>query len=78
MTNKLQNGASLDKSEPRLFDKHSGLLTAKDVSQQLAVSVKAVYRWAKEYRVPCVIIGRCVRFRPEDIEEIVIGRRRLL
>jgi excisionase family DNA binding protein len=61
----------------RLFDKHSGLLTAKDVSQLLGVAEKSVYRWAKDYRIPYVNIGRCVRFRPEDIEAIRLGMRRL-
>ncbi|MCX6118874.1 MAG: helix-turn-helix domain-containing protein [Proteobacteria bacterium] len=65
------------KSDSQLFDNHSCLLSAKEVSRLLGVAEKSVYRWAKDYRIPCINIGRCVRFRPEDIEAIRSGMRGL-
>ena len=72
--------AGTSNSNSRLFDNLNesvGLLTASDVAKTLGISVKTVYLWAKIYRIPCVNLGRCVRFRPEDIAAIRTGQRSL-
>lgn len=63
-----------------LFDNsilNSGLMTAKQTAGVLGVSVKTLYVWVKTYRIPSVTLGRCIRFRPEDIAEIRAGQRSL-
>lgn len=43
-------------------------LTAEEVASQFKVSVDTVYRLAQSGRLPCVKLGRVVRFRPQDLE----------
>ena len=72
-----ENRGSLPRSD-ELFDiaNHS-LLTAPEAAKILHISVKSIYKFAKTKRLPCVLFGKAVRFRPEDIWEVRQGRRNL-
>lgn len=52
------------------------LLTAADVAKIMQVSAQTVYRWAKPEngeppRLPSVVVGGIVRFRPADLEALI-------
>ena len=51
------------------------LLTLPEVAQALKVSQKTVRRMVAARRIPCVKIGRSVRFLPSDVAAWVRGRR---
>lgn len=44
------------------------LLRAAKVAELLDVSERYVYQLASQGSIPCVKVGRSVRFRPTDIE----------
>lgn len=50
------------------------LLTAEEVAEILGVSPEWVYDAARERRLPCIRIGRIVRFRREAIEAWIIDQ----
>jgi excisionase family DNA binding protein len=64
-----------------LFDKNvrefPPLLDAKEAAAILGISVKTVYLWAKTYRLPSIHLGGRVKFKPDDIAAIYVGRRNL-
>jgi len=62
-----------DTSPPVRLD--SRLLTAVDVSELLRVPVSTVYELARSGRLPCLRIGRAVRFSREDLEAHLSSRR---
>ena len=67
-----QNGAG----QLALFDNRlEPLLTANEVAVRLSISAKTVYSMAKQGRLNCVRVGRAVRFKPKDIDDIVSGSR---
>ena len=45
------------------------LINAKDVGEMLGYSDKWVYAMAARGEIPCVRLGRGVRFDPEDIKK---------
>jgi len=48
------------------------LLTDRDLARHLQVSLATVRKWRLERRGPRWIkIGRCVRYRPEDIRAFI-------
>ena len=51
------------------------LITERQLSQLLSVSLAAVRRWRLEHRGPAFVkIERAVRYRPSDVEEYVARR----
>ncbi len=46
------------------------LLKTEDVARLLGVSPLTVRAWVFQRLIPCVRLGRAVRYRPEDIEKI--------
>ena len=46
------------------------LLTAKKTAEILGVPLGTIRAWTHQRRLPCVHLGRAVRYRPEDIERI--------
>jgi excisionase family DNA binding protein len=44
------------------------MLTPKQVAERFNVAQSTVYQWARRGKVPFTRIGKCVRFKPEDIE----------
>jgi excisionase family DNA binding protein len=53
---------------PAVVRLDSRLLTAVDVSELLCVPVSTVYELARTGRLPCLRIGRAVRFSRDDLE----------
>jgi excisionase family DNA binding protein len=49
------------------------LLTAQEVADALRVSTSTVYRWAADGTLTAVTVGAAVRFRREDIEQLLTG-----
>lgn len=47
------------------------LLKAKEVAERLGVSRSQVYAMMIGDEIPTVRFGRCVRVRPEDLEEFI-------
>lgn len=46
------------------------LLNRAAVAKLLSVSERAVREWTDDGRLPCVRLGRAVRYRPEDVEHV--------
>jgi excisionase family DNA binding protein len=51
------------------------LLTARDVAGLLCVPVSTVYELTRGGRLPCLRIGRAVRFSKEDLEAHLAAQR---
>jgi excisionase family DNA binding protein len=47
------------------------LIDGKPVAEALNLKLTALYDYARRGLIPCVRIGRHVRFRPEDIAEFI-------
>ena len=43
------------------------LLTAKEISEMLSVRERTVYGWAHMDFIPHYKLGKCIRFREEDV-----------
>ena len=48
----------------------SNLLTPKEVAEMLKISVKTIYEWAKEDKLPSIKLFNEIRFRRSEIENI--------
>ncbi len=46
------------------------LLTVEDTAKALNISVGTLRDWIQYRRIPFIRLGRCIRFRPEDLERI--------
>lgn len=46
------------------------LMTAKDVAWHMGINVRTVYRKADDGTIPCYKIGRLLRFKREEVEEV--------
>lgn len=51
------------------------LLTARDVAALLCVPVSTIYELTRSGRLPCLRIGRAVRFSKEDLEAHLAAER---
>ena len=51
------------------------LLTIEQVAEHLSVSVKSVRRLVGQRELPCVRIGRRIRFQVGDVSRFVAARR---
>ena len=51
------------------------LLTLRDVARYLQVSEKTVRRWVAQGRLPCLRLGRALRFEPGDVFRWVSARK---
>lgn len=69
-TNMVQNPKG---QHPPLFDipAPDRLITVKEAGELLALSKFTLYGMASEGKMPCVKIGRCVRFRLSDIRKLI-------
>jgi excisionase family DNA binding protein len=56
--------------EPRL-NWRSTLLECDEIAKQFGLSKQAIYNYANQGILPCVRIGRHIRFRLEDIEAFI-------
>jgi len=46
---------------------NEALLTLREVANLLRVSEKTVRRWVASRRIPCLRLGRAIRFRVGDV-----------
>lgn len=53
-----------------------GLLKAKDVAAKLGLAVPTIYQFAHRGLIPCVKLGRAVRFRLESLERFLDAREK--
>lgn len=44
------------------------LMTARDASRSLAISERQLWQRTKDGEIPCVRIGRSVRYSPADLQ----------
>jgi excisionase family DNA binding protein len=51
------------------------LLKAKDAAQFLNVSENTIRMWLWQKRLPVVRLGRAVRLRREDLEQLIASNR---
>jgi len=61
--------ASNDQSEPRALSLDSPLLKPEQAAELLAVRTSWIYEAVRTNRVPCLRIGRHIRFTREMLEE---------
>jgi excisionase family DNA binding protein len=54
-----------------VIERADGLLRPEAVARLLACSPKTVYAWAASGLLPCVRLGRLVRFRPADVQGFI-------
>ncbi len=52
------------------------LLTPDEVAQMFGIARKTVLVWARQGQIPCVRVGRFVRFDPAEIDRWLDSRRR--
>jgi excisionase family DNA binding protein len=50
---------------------HEKLTTAEWVSDKLDIPVPSIYDYARRGVLPCIRVGKLVRFRPSDIESFI-------
>ena len=53
------------------------LISKKEVAERLSLSQRTIERLAHRGSLTSVKIGRSVRFKLEEIEEVVMGKRNL-
>lgn len=53
----------------------AALLTPDEVAERLRVNVRTVRRLVAAGRLPCVRIGRCLRFEEVALEQLVAASR---
>lgn len=51
--------------------KHEKLTSAEWVADKLSIPVPSIYDYARRGVLPCVRVGKLVRFRPSDIETFI-------
>ena len=51
------------------------LLTARELAQRWHVSEKTLRRWMASERLPCIRVGRLVRFEPGDVSRWLSARK---
>ena len=70
----MKNQLELD-VEPRFARLEEPLLTPADAARLLVVKTSWIYEAVRDGRLPCVRIGRHIRFLRSDLERFVDGRR---
>ena len=50
---------------------HEKLTTAEWVAEKLDIPLPSIYDYARRGVLPCVRVGKLVRFRPSDIETFI-------
>ncbi len=59
------------------MDKQMALLKPEDVAQRLNVALVTIYKWAHSGRLPCIKLGKSVRFRQESVEKLLDQREKI-
>lgn len=52
------------------------LLKAEDVAKKLNLALPTIYQFAHRGLLPCVKLGRSVRFRPESLQRFLDNREK--
>lgn len=52
------------------------LMTVREAAQVLGLKPWTVGEWARVGKLPCVKLGRAVRFKPEAIREFIAAAER--
>lgn len=52
------------------------LLTIEQLSELISVKKKTIYDWTHRGAIPCVKVGRLLRFDPGEIERWLKGNRK--
>lgn len=55
---------------------NDSLLTPRQVADLLSVKLSTIYQWTHTRQIPCVKLGRLVRFRRSMIEKWINQRER--
>lgn len=53
------------------------LLNKKEVAELLSISVRSLERLVARGKIKIVKIGGCIRFRSDEVEEVINGERQL-
>lgn len=56
-------------------ESRGSLLTVNEVAGMLRLRAKTVYRWAAARKIPCVRVGRGVRFARGDLQQWIAARK---
>ena len=56
-------------------DKIMRLLRPKEAAEQLAISERSLWQLTKDHVIPCVKLGRSVRYSPHDLDNAVTALR---
>jgi excisionase family DNA binding protein len=51
------------------------LLTYRELSKELSLSIRYLQKCVQEQGLPCIRFGKAVRFDPEDIAEWITKKR---
>jgi len=52
-------------------ERDRGLLNRRQVAEYVGVSTKTIARWTEKKWLPCVRIGRLVRYKPGDVRKLI-------
>lgn len=52
-----------------------GLLTVGEVAEMLRVTKETVYRWTQRRKIPCIRLGRQIRFDRRALDQWLRGVR---
>ena len=69
----MQTDSSLQFGHGRSRLPRRRLVTAEEVARYFCVSTDSIYRMAREAQIPCVRIGRLVRFDLDVVEAALVG-----
>lgn len=58
------------------MNESGSLLRAKDVAEKLSLALPTIYAFAHRGLLPCVKLGRAVRFRTESIDRFLDAREK--
>ncbi len=54
---------------------HPLLLTMRQAAQMLAIGERTLWEWTRRGAIPCVRIGRAVRYSPLDLQAWIEARK---
>jgi PTS system nitrogen regulatory IIA component len=67
------NKAKIKQTHPKEKKNMKTLLTIKDVSEKLHMSISTIYKYAEQGKIPSFKIGTCRRFFEEEINNYVLA-----
>lgn len=58
------------------FPSHQSLLTIRELSQELKISIKTIYYWVGRSDIPFIKIGRHIRFNRDQVLQFFADKTR--